>query len=74
MTVDEQHCSEQRGEGIFASDDEKFCFIAVEFYKVVFLNFRQAVGYDGKDNGGDGFGEDVQLGVVGLTMKVHGGK
>jgi hypothetical protein len=61
------------GEGI-RTNDEDFGFIAVEFEEVVLhpsFNISQAGGESGVGGSSDGFGGEVQLGVVGITVKME---
>ena len=61
------------GEGI-RTNDEDFGFIAVEFEEVVLhpgLNISQAGGESGVGGSSDGFGGEVQLGVVGTTVEME---
>ena len=60
------------GEGVWANDED-FGFIAVELEKVCLhpgFYFSQAGGEGGVGGGSDGFAGEIQLGVIGITVKV----
>ncbi|XDV46572.1 hypothetical protein PO909_014447 [Leuciscus waleckii] len=63
-----------RREERFWAGDKEFCFIAVEFKKVIVhpgFNVGNAIGDGGEDSRGDGFGGHVELGIIGVAVKME---
>ncbi len=61
------------GEDGFRAKDDDFCFIAVEFEEVVVhpgFDVRETIGEGGEDGWSDGFGGNIELGVVGVTVEI----
>lgn len=62
-----------RGKERLGSGDEEFCFVTVKFEKIAVhpgFYFNEAVCDSGSDSWGNGFCGDIDLGIVGIAVKV----